>query len=69
MKPTNKIADPAWQDILDRDREINRLTQALEVSRAENARLRKRRNEIDDEAAEYAEQVERLTRELAEAKA
>jgi len=40
--------------------EIERLKQQLEATRAENSRLRKRRNEIDDEAEEYAEQVEVL---------
>ena len=41
-------------------KEIERFSEALAASRAENARLRRRRNEIDDEAEEYAEQVERL---------
>ena len=50
--------------LLGRANEIERLNEALAASRAENSRLRRRRDEIDYEAEEYAEQVDRLTKVL-----
>jgi hypothetical protein len=32
MTPTNEITDPSWNDIFDRDKEIERLKTALQAS-------------------------------------
>ena len=47
MTPTNEITDPTWNDIFDRDKEIDRLKSALRESsrKSEN-------NELDEIRAE-----------------
>ena len=55
MKPTNKISDPSWQDIHDRDNRISELE-------AENQRL-------DAHAKEWGIKAQRAEQQLAEAQA
>lgn len=47
MTPTNEITDPTWNDIFDRDKEIDRLKIALQATSAKSGVL-----ELDELRAE-----------------
>lgn len=48
MTPTNEITDPSWNDIFDRDKEIDRLRAALQATaqKSDSTELEELRAEI-----------------------